>query len=607
MPDERDLLGGLRDVVRAMCTAVTEADVLAAASRGVVALVPSATGMIARSESDGGTFRITPLTAHGDEPEVGTVVDATASAVGVVLDGATADVIAIDAGDHRPDVQTLAAIGLGEAFVAPLRIGRTTSAALIVANRAAGGFGETGVAALETLADSLGGALTRARAQASLADQLVHQASHDPLTGLLNRRALDARLTVAVERANAGEFDGCLLMIDVDLFKLVNDTTGHQGGDAILRELAARLKGRIAAHDTLARVGGDEFAVLLAGCSLAEGAKVAERLARSIESNEFWWDGRRFTITASIGVAGVAADAGSPQQLLADVDAAVYAAKDQGRNRIVLASSDDEAIVRRRGETLRINEIRQALADERLTLVAQPVLPIASASDRMHFEVFVRMLDEAGEMVEPWRFLSTSARFGVIRQVDLWVVRDALRQLKASPMASEVATCSINLSLPSFESDEVVSTISTLIAESGIDGRLLCFELSEPDALARVERVVRVIDFLHSTHGVRFCIDNFGSGSASFSYLRHVPVHLIKIHGNLIGEITVDPLDASVVRLINEVATSTGKEVVAERVEGEATVDMLRQLGVAFAQGYHLADVQPLGRLLRVDAGARAA
>ena len=422
-----------------------------------------------------------------------------------------------------------------------------------------------------------------------LAVQLSHQASHDALTGLTNRRALEVELGEAL---NSSQVDGdvhAFLYIDLDQFKVVNDTCGHIAGDELLKQLSKLLEKNTRQSDTLARLGGDEFGLLLRNCPVEKASRIAEGLLESLRSFHFVWDERSFRVGASIGVAVISADTESVESILSAADAACYLAKDKGRSRVQLSLPDDGELQHRRGEMQWVSKIQQALEEDRLVLYGQPIVPLRSGANAgSHEEILVRMLDEQGELIPPNAFIPAAERYGLMPEVDRWIVDRTFQMINraASLWPTESpGTYSINLSGETMADEGILTFIRERFERYRIDPAWVCFEVTETAAIANLARAIDLMSALKQD-GCRFALDDFGSGLSSFGYLKALPVDYLKIDGSFVRNMDSDRVDYVMVKAINEVGHAMSLQTIAEFVENDVVVDALRELGVDFAQGY---------------------
>ena len=431
--------------------------------------------------------------------------------------------------------------------------------------------------------------------------RLSYHASHDILTGLVNRRELENRLERALKSARARETSYALLYLDLDQFKIVNDSCGHSAGDALLGQLGALLKSKIRWRDTLARLGGDEFGVLLESCSLEEAMNTAETLRVAIGDYKFVWEERNFRLGVSIGVVPITADNEDVAALLSAADSACAAAKEAGRNRIHSFQENDIDLMRRRREMQWAARINNALEDDRFELFRQTILPLQTEETGAHYEILLRMRDENGGIIAPGLFIEAAERYGITPNIDRWVIRSAFRWLVSEADERErLAMCSINLSGQSLGDDKFLPFVIDQFQMSGLDATKICFEITETAAIASYSQANRFINALKEL-GCMFALDDFGTGLSSFGYLKHFPVDFLKIDGSFVKEILHDPIDREMVRSINEIGHLTGKKTIAEFAENEEIITMLRGMGVDYAQGYGVSEPKRVTRAIALS------
>lgn len=433
---------------------------------------------------------------------------------------------------------------------------------------------------------------------------LSWQASHDSLTGLLNRAGFDDALKQAWNgvRAEPGARH-CLLYLDLDQFKVVNDTSGHQAGDELLRQLAARMRQALRASDVVARLGGDEFGVLLAHCDAATGEQLGEKLRRMIEAHRFSWEGRMYQVGASIGLVEIDAHWADTAHLMSAADAACYAAKDAGRNKLRIYRHGDEDVARRRGEMEWVGRLTRAMEEGRLLLHFQPIVPLDGDGMAPHYELLLR-LEDGAEPVLPMAFIPAAERYQLMPQLDRWVIEHALAQCAAGRIQGDAqgSVLGINLSGASLSDARFQSFIRARLSEHAAIAPRLCFEITETAAMSNLDSVMELIRDLKAL-GCHFALDDFGSGLSSFAYLRSLEVDYIKIDGAFVRDMVRDPVDAAMVEAIAKVARIMGIRTVAEFVEDGETVEALKALGVDYAQGNHFAAPRPMAELCRALAG----
>nr|WP_301288462.1 EAL domain-containing protein [Natronospira proteinivora] len=418
-----------------------------------------------------------------------------------------------------------------------------------------------------------------------LSVELHYQATHDGLTGLINRRAFDRELAQALHAVREKKYSHSLCFIDLDQFKVVNDTSGHVAGDRMLVQVADLLRSQLRDGDVLARLGGDEFGLLLKDCDLNAAARVAEKLCHVTEGLVFEWEGRSFNVACSIGVVPVEQDMPNINAVLRAADLACYVAKEKGRNRVHVSSSDDEHVRHRRGEMEWVNRIRHALDEDRFYLDAQKILPLQH-DEGLRYEVLLRLLDENGERVPPGAFIPAAERFDAAYRLDRWVIERVCRTLADhSTHLKTLHACHVNLSGQSFDRPEFLDFVQQQLSYYSIPGQCLCFEITETAAIRRLADATEFMAVL-GQKGCRFALDDFGAGLSSFNYLRRLPVQYLKIDGAFVRNILTDKADLAMVKAIQEIGQTMDRRVIAEFVETEALVAQLRKMGVDYGQGF---------------------
>jgi len=438
-------------------------------------------------------------------------------------------------------------------------------------------------------------------AQRELAAQLSYQATHDALTGLRNRVEFEHRVGRALAGSTTEGERHVVCYVDLDQFKVVNDTCGHIAGDMLLKDLAAALEDEVRDTDTLARLGGDEFGVLLEHCPADEGLVVAEKLRRRVDELRFDYGGRAFSSAASIGVVPLTARSGSLADVLSAADAACYAAKDAGRNRVQLYHDDDVRLARRQGEMRWVTRITDALAEDRFRLHFQRIVPIRPGLEPgEHHEVLVRMLDERGELVSPGQFIPAAERYGLMAEIDHWVIANALELVAARHRhqpEGPLERYSINLSGASLGDEACLAFIRSQLAGYPVPPEAFCFEVTETAAISQLGSAIEFMQELKAL-GCRFSLDDFGSGLSSFAYLKTLPVDFVKIDGAFVKDMARDPIDHAMVEAINRVGQVMDIRTIAEFVESEEILELLGEIGVDYAQGYHIGRPGPAERTL---------
>jgi len=428
----------------------------------------------------------------------------------------------------------------------------------------------------------------------SMAQQLSWQASHDSLTGLPNRREFERRLAALLNSAKEENRHHILLYIDLDQFKLVNDTSGHGAGDELLRQLAAIIQSHIRVRDTLARLGGDEFGILLEECPMEQGQQTAEKLRQAIAEFRFVWEGKTFEVGASMGLVEVNASAESMAALMSAADAACYMAKDKGRNRIWVHQKDNAELLQRHGEMQWVARITHAFEENRFRLYYQNIVAVQpNQAGRRYCEILLRLEDESGRLVSPMTFIPAAERYGLMPLIDRWVIRSMFKWLADNPGSTEQRCYAINISGQSLGDEHFVEFVIDQFHDSGLPAEAICFEVTETAAIANLSRAMRFISILKGL-GCRFSLDDFGSGMSSFAYLKNLQVDSVKIDGAFVRDMATDAVDHAMVEAINRIGHVMGIQTVAEFVESKEILEQLRQLGVDYAQGYVIHKPAPL-------------
>jgi diguanylate cyclase (GGDEF)-like protein/PAS domain S-box-containing protein len=437
----------------------------------------------------------------------------------------------------------------------------------------------------------------------TMARQLSYQASHDMLTGLVNRREFERQLEVAIQNARKNDVHHVLCYMDLDQFKLVNDTSGHRAGDELLRQLSHMLKEAIREHDVLARLGGDEFGLLLMDCPLRKAKTIADSLRQHVRDFRFAWKDRCFEIGVSIGVVPITAGVGSLIDVLSLADAACYVAKEAGRNRVHVADEQDKAVARHHREMEWIHRISHAFEEDQFVLYFQPILPvnIERGEDVPRGEVLLRLHDENGEIVFPMAFIPAAERYNLMPTIDRWVVRTTLELMRDAQGDSWYPpfSCTINLSGQSLTDEYFLEYVLEQFAKSGVDTDYICFEITETAAITNLSRARRFIDTLKQ-HGCSFSLDDFGSGLSSFGYLKDLQVDYIKIDGSFVKDMMVDNLDHAMVESINQIGHVMGLKTIAEFVENGTIASELKMMGVDYVQGFGIAMPTPLKNVVDI-------
>ena len=451
--------------------------------------------------------------------------------------------------------------------------------------------------ALWKLADVVVRLLADIEAARAAEQNLSWQATHDVLTDLENRRQFESNLRRLIEAARAKGLQHAVLYIDLDQFKVVNDTCGHLAGDALLRELAQLLSARMRRGDSLARLGGDEFGVLLESCDLLHAQHVAAQILSAIRGYRFAWQGNVFALGASIGVAAVTPESLDLDSVLKAADSACYLAKDKGRNQVQVYAADDEEFSSRRGEMEWVSRITRAIEDSRFFLHCQRVASLADPAGTAYLELLLRMRDEAGGVVAPMAFIPAAERYHLMGAIDRWVVGKALHclgGLDAGRVLSKrtLPRFGINLSGASLGDPAFAEFTLQQLEESGAPPEAVCFEVTETAAISNLGRAARFIERFRDL-GVRFALDDFGTGLTSFAYLKALPVDYIKIDGSFVRNVHDDALSRAVVDAIQRLARAVGATTIAESVESARTLKHVSDLGIDFAQGFAIHAPEP--------------
>lgn len=430
-----------------------------------------------------------------------------------------------------------------------------------------------------------------------MSNKLIYQASHDILTGLVNRGEFKNRLSQSLFRSSTDQSKHAIFFMDLDQFKVINDTCGHLAGDELLKKTAGIIRSQLRQQDTVARLGGDEFAVLLNYCNSTEAEQLANTLRLKIEALDFFWEGRIFKITCSIGVAIIDYTTADIEEALKNADAACLVAKEKGRNRVYLHDADDEATLKKQGEMQWISRIHDGIANNRFYLFAQLIEGLDKNQLKHHAEILIRYRDNSGTIVPPGAFLPAAERYGVMVKIDRYVVESTLSYLSENPTLLEsIDTFCINLSGQSIADEDFLNFVIAQLAVNSSLAKNICFEITETAAISDLSSahdfILQVKKF-----GCRFSLDDFGSGLSSFAYLKNLPVDFVKIDGEFVKDIAEEELDLAMIRSINEIAQLMGKQTVAEFVESEAIRSLLINIGVNYAQGFGIHKPQAIEEL----------
>lgn len=430
------------------------------------------------------------------------------------------------------------------------------------------------------------------RAHQEAEARIRHMAYHDSLTGLVNRAEFERRLQATLKEAQHSEEAHALLFIDLDQFKLVNDSCGHAAGDELLRRLTRRLQAGVRGSDSLSRLGGDEFAILLKNCELDQAREIAQGLLESISEYLFIWENRTFRVGASAGLVRLNRDK-EAQTLLSMADMACYAAKERGRNRVHVFEEDDAELNQRRGEMVWLQRLQSALLDGGLTLYAQRIQALRDAPP--HYELLLRLHGDDGEIITPDSFIPAAERYGLMPEIDRWVIREACEQLRNGSPGDPGSCYFINLSALSLSEAGLMAYIHAQLSAHGIPSDSIGFEITETAAIADFDCALHMIRSLRD-YGCKVALDDFGTGMSSFSYLKNLKVDYLKIDGTFVRNMLEDEMDAAIVEAVNAIGHIAGMQTIAEFVEQEAHLEHLSRLGVDYAQGWAVDRPSPFSR-----------
>ncbi len=431
-------------------------------------------------------------------------------------------------------------------------------------------------------------------------EQISYHASHDQLTALVNRREFEIRLKNLLSGPQEPGSQHAFCFLDLDQFKVVNDTCGHVAGDELLRQVAGLLQDKVRASDTLARLGGDEFGIIMMNCPLDNARTLAEAIRDEIAQFKFCWEQQVFNIGVSIGVVEMNEHSVSATEVLKQADSACYAAKDAGRNRVHLYEPEDKMLAQREGDMRWVSEINSALDEDRFMLYGQIIEPLQNPQLKPDVEILVRMLDRDGNCVPPGAFLPAAERYQLSSRIDQWVVDHAFGWLEQNfdQFTRHLGCCAINLSGGSMGDNLIKETILSRLEGSSMLPYKVKFEVTETSAIANLSEARRFINALKA-YGCQFSLDDFGSGLSSFAYLKNLPVDNLKIDGMFVKDILDDKLDLAMVKSINDIGHVMGKVTIAEFVENDEIRQMLTEIGVDYGQGYGLGRPLPLDDLLQ--------
>jgi len=419
-----------------------------------------------------------------------------------------------------------------------------------------------------------------------MAQLMAHQARHDELTGLYNRREFEFQLKRSIECNEKNKLCDVLCYLDLDQFKLVNDTCGHIAGDKLLTQITHILKHNTRESDVLARLGGDEFGLIVKNCSIEKAFDIATVLHNAIKAFHFSWEGKVFSIGSSMGLVKISAEIGSITEVMSAADSACYMAKDKGRNRIYAHTMNDQELLSRHGEMQWVHKINDAFENQRFRLYRQVVEPLLDHSNPRHYEVLIRMEDEFGKIIPPMAFIPAAERYNVMPAIDRWVIKQSFALMSEEQNAELIYN--INLSGKSINEEGFLEFVIAEIRINDIPTKNICFEITETAAISNLNSAAEFINILKQ-HGCTFALDDFGSGLSSFSYLKNLPVDYLKIDGSFVKDLMDDAIDRAMVSSIAQVGRVMGIKTIAEFVENGAIKKQLTKMDVDYAQGYGVA------------------
>jgi len=435
--------------------------------------------------------------------------------------------------------------------------------------------------------------------------EIYYQSQHDVLTGLLNRREFELRLEDSIHSAKSSNLQHVLCFLDLDNFKIVNDTAGHIAGDALLKQVSHLLGTRLRSRDTLARLGGDEFCILLENCPLDKAQEIAEEIIETVKSLRFTWEEKIYEIGVSVGIASINTETDDTTEILTQADVACFTAKDLGRNQVAVFKGDAEPS-RRHRDMLRVASLHDALENNKFCLYAQAILPINN-NDSPIYEILLRLRDESGELLLPGTFIPPAERYKLMAKIDRWVISTALKSYADEIGLDSNVKFSINLSGNSLTDKGLLDFIMQEFIVNKVPTNRVCFEITETAAISHLAQATDLITALKS-QGCCVALDDFGSGLSSFSYLKQFPIDYLKMDGSFMRGLAYDQVDLAMVESINTIGHVMGIKTVAECVENDAVLDKLRALGVDYYQGYVHGKPQPLSvvaEIIRNDTNKR--
>lgn len=419
--------------------------------------------------------------------------------------------------------------------------------------------------------------------------EIYFQAHHDALTQLPNRKEFEYRLQLAVETAQEKNLEHALCFLDLDQFKIINDTCGHNAGDELLICISKLIHEKIRRHDTLGRLGGDEFGILMERCPLEKAIEISEGIVNLVKNYKFDWENRTFHIGVSIGLVPVNRDTKNITSLMSEADVACYAAKDMGRNRVHVHELNDEHVKKIHQELSWVADIETSLKDQRFKLYVQPITAVNNSNTDTMFEVLLRLKDDEGNIISPGEYIPAAERFNLMRAVDVWVVQEVIQKIEALHQSGQakIPRIFVNLSANSITDQSFCDYVLDLLTTHNIPEHSICFEITETAAIKNMEQAISFITQLKQAHCL-FALDDFGSGMSSFSYLKNLPVDYLKIDGSIVNKMDENKADQAMVAAINQIGRIMNIETIAEHVENAAILAGLNEIGVTYGQGYYI-------------------
>lgn len=430
-----------------------------------------------------------------------------------------------------------------------------------------------------------------------LLEQIKEHKNQDPITSLLNRQSFRAKLAASIKQAKTSEGFHALLLVDLDQFHIVNDSCGHTAGDLLLADIAQLLRALVRADDSVARIGGDEFGILLQNCGADAANRIANNLLDKLKDYRFSYDGKLFKVGASVGIVLIDQTVKSVDKLLVDAGSVVQLAKDNGSNRVEIYDEEQEVLLKKQDELRWFTKITHALENDHLVLSYQKISPLAAldSGEDVHYEILLRMLDDDGSVIGPGQFMPAAERYHLMPEIDRWVVKHAFQWIEINLHRSQsVSLFSINLSGHSIGEESFLNYVDECFDKFYVPGERICFEITETMAINNMKNTLRFMERFKKI-GCKFSLDDFGTGFSSYGYLKNLPVDFLKIDGSFVSKIASDPIDLAMVKSINEVGHVMNRKTIAEYVENDETIALLKEMGVDYVQGFGIERPQLLG------------